>query len=374
MAYVEKAVVLLLFAGFYAVAVLGQSPHQKLVKNLLDGYDRVTPPSTGGNATVIDFTVNINQIQTVNEQENSISLNTWIKMLYVDNRLSWDPANYSGIAKVRIPYQQIWVPDIILWNGLAGSQLYEDKLLALVDSKGSVVAIPPMALTASCNMDLTFFPYDTQTCELKFGSWTYDASVIALKLLSDKPDISEYREHPEWELVNSTMILNNKNYDCCPNDTYQDVTVTLELKRQAGPYAVKLVVPSVLTAFLILFTFILPSSSGEKIVFCLVLLLSLILLSVYLHITVPSNSESVMGEFLTFALFLDFFATIIAVICYNIADALLMRDKLGGPESDKHWAARKRKLKILRIIEYVFFFLFLIIFIIGTAVILCRRG
>ncbi len=202
-----------------------------------------------------------------------------------------------------------------------------------------MVAIPPMVVTASCNMELTYFPYDTQTCDLKYGSWAYDSSVIALEAV--ETPLKEYQENPEWELTNTSIVLNDKKYDCCNETTYQDVTITLEMKRQAGPYSVKLVVPSVLTAFLILFTFILPSSSGEKIVFCLVLLLSLILLSVYLHITVPSNSESVLGEFLTFALFLDFFATIIAVICYNVADCLLMRDKLGGPESEKHWAERK---------------------------------
>ena len=190
-------------------------------------------------------------------------------------------------------------------------------------------------------MDLTYFPYDTQECKLKFGSWAYDTSVIDLELLDDKVNIEDYYEHPEWELLNATFELNKKSYPCCPNEFYADATATLEIKRRSAPYAVKLVIPSVLTAFLILFTFILPSSSGEKIVFCLVLLLCLILLSVYLHISVPSNTESVLGEFLTFALFLDFFATIIAVICYNVADALIMKDKLGGAESETHYNSRK---------------------------------
>ncbi len=211
----------------------------------------------------------------------------------------------------------------------------------MIYENGLVLVIPPMTVTASCAMDLTYFPYDIQTCKLKFGSWSYDTSVIDLRIESDKPGLDEYETHPEWELANSTMERIARIYPCCLNDTYADVTVTLDLKRVSGPYSVKLVVPSVITAFLILFTFLLPSSSGEKIVFCLVLLLSLILLSVYLHITVPSNSESVLGEFLTFALFLVFFATIIAVICYNVADCLLMRDKFGGPEAETHWNTRK---------------------------------
>ena len=202
--------------------------------------------------------------------------------------------------------------------------------MAKVESTGRVSAIPPMHLTASCGMDLTYFPYDKQECRLKFGSWSYGKSVIDLQLQSDKVDTSSYLQHPEWKLLNATLELDSVTYD---GETYQSVTAELKIERRSGPYAIKLVLPSVVTAFLILFTFILPSSSGEKIVFCLILLHSLILLSVYLHISVPSNTESVLGEFLTFALFLDFFATIIAVICYNIADALLMGNKYGEAES-----------------------------------------
>ena len=218
-------------------------------------------------------------------------------------------------------------------------------MLALVYSTGGVFVLPSMQLKATCDMDLTYFPYDTQECKLKFGSWSYDKSIINLELMNDKVDLEDYYEHPEWKLLNATFELNQKSYPCCPKEFYQDATAVLEIERRSAPYSVKLVIPSVLTAFLILFTFILPSSSGEKIVFCLVLLLCLILLCVYLHISVPSNTESVLGEFLTFALFLDFFATIIAVICYNVADALLMRDKLGGAESEKHYNSRKVGLR-----------------------------
>ena len=57
-----------------SISVLGQSAHQKLVKDLLNGYDRVTPPGNQGNATMIKFGVNINKIQRV------VS-NSWFKII-----------------------------------------------------------------------------------------------------------------------------------------------------------------------------------------------------------------------------------------------------------------------------------------------------
>lgn len=35
---------------------------------------------------------------------------------WVDYRLSWDPAKYEGINKLRIPSRLIWLPDIVLYN------------------------------------------------------------------------------------------------------------------------------------------------------------------------------------------------------------------------------------------------------------------
>jgi hypothetical protein len=35
---------------------------------------------------------------------------------WVDETLSWDPANYSGIDTLILPQKYIWHPDIIAYN------------------------------------------------------------------------------------------------------------------------------------------------------------------------------------------------------------------------------------------------------------------
>ena len=49
---------------------------------------------------------------------------------------------------------------------------------AVVSSNGDVMWIPLMYTASHCPIDLTGFPYDTQVCKLKFGSWTYSGDEV----------------------------------------------------------------------------------------------------------------------------------------------------------------------------------------------------
>lgn len=45
---------------------------------------------------------------------------------------------------------------------------------ATIYHHGLVEWKPPAIFKSSCEIDVEFFPFDEQTCFLKFGSWTYD--------------------------------------------------------------------------------------------------------------------------------------------------------------------------------------------------------
>lgn len=41
-----------------------------------------------------------------------------VKQEWFDPKLRWDPAEYGGVTEVYVPAEQIWLPDLVLYNKL----------------------------------------------------------------------------------------------------------------------------------------------------------------------------------------------------------------------------------------------------------------
>lgn len=51
----------------------------------------------------------------------------------------------------------------------------------VVRNNGSCLYVPPGIFKSTCKIDITWFPFDDQRCEMKFGSWTYDGFQVIIK-------------------------------------------------------------------------------------------------------------------------------------------------------------------------------------------------
>lgn len=77
-------------------------------------------------------------------------------------------------------------------------RLSETKLL--VDHEGYVTWYAPMISTSSCRVNVRYFPFDTQKCNLSFSSWVYTMDQMEL-YLSNKTEATQVGlwEGKGWE-------------------------------------------------------------------------------------------------------------------------------------------------------------------------------
>lgn len=79
----------------------------------------------------------------------------------------------------------------------------------IVYPNGEVLWVPPTQFSVLCDFDLTFWPFDRQTCNLKFGSWTYHGLELDLQLYSNETEARH--TYIQYELIN----LEKYRVCCC---------------------------------------------------------------------------------------------------------------------------------------------------------------
>ena len=95
---------------------------------------------------------------------------------------------------------------------LPGGTLYMFKTRVILSSDGQCTWYAPTILGSGCNIDITYFPFDDQMCELKFGSWTYNGLQVNIIQMLDQADLTDYMKSSEFQLVSARAKRNVVKY------------------------------------------------------------------------------------------------------------------------------------------------------------------
>merc|ERR1712218_125415 len=252
---------------------MGLSNYNKLVRPVVNVTDAVT----------VKLKLKLSQLIDVNLRNQIMTTNLWVEQFWFDYKMRWDPAEYGGVNMLHVPSDHIWRPDIVLYNNADGNFEVTLSTKATLFHSGLVEWKPPAIYHSSCEMDVEYFPFDEQTCVMKFGSWTYDGFQVDLRHQEEEKgsnvvnigvDLSEFYMSVEWDILAVPAIRNVKFYTCC-EEPYLDITFNITMRRKTLFYTVNLIIPCMGISFLTVLVFYLPSDSGEKVSLSISILLSL---------------------------------------------------------------------------------------------------
>lgn len=276
----------------------------RLIKYLFDGsYNKEVRP-VRNKSEPVSVIIDLAYTQLVNlDAKNQVLVsNSWIRMFWKNHLLTWDKDKYGGIKSINIDPKIVWLPDIILYNNadetLASGQMDQFKTKVILHHDGSNSWYSPTILRSRCAIDIEYFPFDDQRCDLKFVSWTYDGLRVDLQNKSSKADLKSYLPSGEFELIDATAKRGVEKYSCCV-EPYPNIVFTLHVRRKTLFYFNNLIVPCFLITALGLLTFVLPPATGERVTLVITTLLAMTVFMLMIAENTPTTSEvtPLIGKF-----------------------------------------------------------------------------
>ena len=140
----------------------------------------------------IEVSIDIDEVLRINDKDYSITFSTYFNVEWRERRLNMFPsfgaslrAGDNSTEQVMVPtdvelVDDLWVPNIFIYN-LKTFKVIDvlSKLSGLwIDTDKNVLYSQATLITTICPMRFDKFPLDTQTCQFRVGSYSYDSSKL----------------------------------------------------------------------------------------------------------------------------------------------------------------------------------------------------
>ena len=205
-----------------------------LRNDLISDYNKYVRPVNNYNDILnVNMGLAVQNLEEFNQIKETMDLNIWVRMDWKNDLLYWN-SSQNNISFLSINIDNIWTPDIELLNGVEKPEIYIINEALNLYSDGSIFRSKPGIFRFSCALDLKEFPFDIQTCKMKFGSWTYNNDLMYI-LPYEEPekqiDVLSSFSHSEWEIKSYNLLNYNETRLCCPGKNFSINEYTFELQR-----------------------------------------------------------------------------------------------------------------------------------------------
>ena len=303
--------------GVAVVEAVSQADLYSLMDYLFSTYKPEVRPTTAGEPTYVYVGLYLLSIQDLNEKSQVLETSIIVDTEWVDDYLSWNSSNYGGVYDFLYPQKKIWLPDVVIENSVESQrQLGYDENVVYIDATGLVNWKPSQVIKTGCDIDVTYYPFDTQTCNIIVSTWM--STIADIDIEPDRGSsgllLDRYSVSGTWELVSNELEL-------LPNDhQLTRIQFKLTLKRLRTYYVLNIILPVLFLSFTASMVFFLPADAGEKIGMGITVLLAF---AVYLTIiadNMPQTSLQVsyLAVYLTLLLGLTAMGVVLAVVVLHI--------------------------------------------------------
>uniref|UniRef100_A0A3P9K2J8 Cholinergic receptor, nicotinic, epsilon n=1 Tax=Oryzias latipes TaxID=8090 RepID=A0A3P9K2J8_ORYLA len=287
----------------------------QLIGDLFRNYNKnIRPVEHPEDKVQVMIKLTLTNLISLNEKEETLTTNVWIEIQWTDYRLVWNTSQYYGIDTIRVPYNTVWLPDIVLENNIDGKFDVAYYANVLINNEGWMYWLPPAIYRSTCAIEITYFPFDYQNCTLAFRSQTYSAKEVDLVLATGDEDVTiewvdidpeAFTENGEWAIVHrpARKVINTRY---SPDDLeYQEIIFNLVIQRKPLFYIINVILPCSLISSLVVLAYFLPAQAGgQKLTVSISVLLAQTVFLFLIAQKTPETSLAVplIGKYLIFVM------------------------------------------------------------------------
>ncbi|XP_034035056.1 5-hydroxytryptamine receptor 3A-like [Thalassophryne amazonica] len=279
-------------------------------------------------ATNISFT--LYAVLGVNEKTQILTTFLWLRLYWHHEFLVWDPDECDGVTKISLPVNDLWSPDIIVYE-FVDDDVSQACPYVYVNHTGHIRWDRMLRLVSACNLKIFCFPFDVQNCTFTFGSYMHTIKDVrvspALSFKEMSVNSKRYLEASgEWELVD---ILGETSILQFGIDEWDIITFWVVIKRRPVLYVVNLLIPSSFLMLIDILSFYLPPHSVDRASFKMTLILGYTVFLLIMNDLLPStaNGTPIIGIYFSVCLALMVISLLETVIITNVLHNNSMKNK-----------------------------------------------
>ena len=145
--------------------------------------------------------------------------------------------------------------------------------------------------STSCTLDMTFYPFDIQKCDIRIDNWAYTMEAVDLVNKSAVVHLMDFSVNGEWELHMTAVHKSTYEVDTHPDKLFPRVTFSIYLHRKFQYYFINIVTPCLFCIIIAIMVFWLPPESGEKVSLGITVLLAFSVFQLVVAENTPRTSD-----------------------------------------------------------------------------------
>ncbi|XP_050697863.1 neuronal acetylcholine receptor subunit alpha-7-like isoform X2 [Eriocheir sinensis] len=234
---------------------------KRLYDNKMQDYNKnARPVKDPSKPTTVTLGLSLKNIH-LDDQKQEFSVNAWTIMTWKDEFLEWAPKNYMNIDRLHFDDDDIWIPDIKIYNSAEGSDAHPfGDVPVLADYKGQAFWFPPTHLTVKCDLSLLEWPRDAHECLVRMGSWAHHGEQIDIQILTHNDShgvmTDTLEKNSRWELVNVNATRTLTTIE--GHDPYVEVNFAFRVKRNSSTQAIYITQSTLAVVVVVLASYLLP--------------------------------------------------------------------------------------------------------------------